>query len=106
MNMKRTATGLWTATLREPYQCNLNYFNVVPQLYTGSNPSIVFFVLLVDTLGATTSTPWTLGAQSNPQTITWKFCNSSGTAEDLPANSGFKYEFGGQVSTAYYTKAY
>lgn len=99
----RTATGLWTATLKDPYPCNLNYFNVVPQLYTSSSPAIVFFVLLSDTVGTAGGT---LSTGATPNVIHFMFANSSGSAEDLPAGAGFKYEIGLQVSTAYYNKSY
>jgi hypothetical protein len=98
-----TATGLWTATLKEPPPCNLNYFNVVPQIHSGDTPAVVFFQLLTDNVGTTGTT---LATGSNPAVIHWKFCNSSGTAADLPANAGFKYEIGIQISTSYYTKSY
>lgn len=102
-SMARTAAGLWTATLKEAQPCNLNYFNVVPQLHTGDAP--YHFTLLTDTVG-TTSTTNSTGA--TPQVIHFMFSLVSAptVAADLPANAGFKYEVGLQLSTSYYTKVY
>jgi hypothetical protein len=99
----RVSTGTWVATLAEGYECNLNYFNVVPELYTGSSPGIVFFKLVSDNVGTTGSTN-NLG--TDPQVINFQFVSSSGTAEDLPPFAGFKYLVMLQVSSAGYTQSY
>ncbi len=103
-SFKRTGTGLWSCTLKEANACNLNYFDVVSQLHTGDSPSVVFFQLLSDNVGVVGTTADIPGG--TPQVIHFKFCNSSGTAEDLPANAGFKYEIGLQVGTAYQIVSY
>jgi hypothetical protein len=95
----RTGVGLWTATMSEAYPCNLNYFKVLPQLHVGDSPPVVFFQLLNDNVG-------TLGTIYPQQRITFKFCNGSGTAEDLPANAGFKYKVGFSLASVYYTRSY
>ena len=99
----RTGTGLWTATLKDCYWGNCQWFDVVPQIHSGDSPSVVLFQLLSDNVG---SVGTTVSTGAVPQVIHWKFCNSSGTAEDLPANAGFKYSVGLVVSSAYTKKVY
>lgn len=99
----RTAAGTWVANVAEGYECNLNYFSVVPELYTGSSPALVFFKLVSDNVGSTGTTN---SVGTTPQVINFQFVSSSGTAEDLPPFSGFKYFVALQVSTAGYTQSY
>lgn len=96
----RTGVGLWTATLKEAYPCNLNYFRVLPQLFVGSSPSVLVFQLLSDNVGVH-------GTNPGDQKINFMFCNGAGTPTDLPLGAGFKYKIGLRLSTAdYYTETY
>ena len=101
----RTGVGLWSATLKQGYGCNLNWFDIVPVLYTSSSPAAMLFTQLGDNVGVAGTTN-SVGAV--PQIIKFMFSNASspGTAADLPANAGFRYEIGLQVSSAYYKKSY